>query len=51
VDARDGDFGGGDEPDRFIIKVWADGANPDPSHHVYKASGDLEGGNIIIHTK
>ncbi|MFQ5852452.1 MAG: PKD domain-containing protein, partial [Candidatus Binatia bacterium] len=51
VDARDGDFSGGNQPDRFIIKVWAPGADPDTDDPIYKASGDLQGGNIIIHTK
>jgi len=48
VDARDGDFGGRDQLDRFIIKVYApdDVEQTDP---IYKASGDLEGGNIVIH--
>jgi len=49
VDARDGDFGGRDQPDRFIIKVWAPEANPDSDEPIYKASGDLQGGNIVIH--
>ena len=51
VDARDGDHGGGDQPDRFIIKVYAPGADPDKADPIYKASGDLIGGSIIIHTK
>jgi len=51
VDARDGDYGGGDQPDKFIIKVWAPGANPDKDNPIYKASGELEGGNTVIHTK
>ncbi|MEE9324712.1 MAG: hypothetical protein V3U90_04070 [Dehalococcoidia bacterium] len=53
VDARDGDFGGGSDPvpDRFIIKVWDSNADPDVDDPIYKASGDLQGGNIIIHTK
>jgi hypothetical protein len=51
VDARDGDFGGGDQTDRFIIKVYAPGADPDTDEPIYKASGDLEGGNIVIHAK
>jgi len=48
VDAKDGDFGGGDQPDRFIIKIWAPGADPDQDELIYKASGDLEGGSIVI---
>ncbi|MFC2032131.1 TRAP transporter substrate-binding protein DctP [Chloroflexota bacterium] len=57
VDARDGDFGGGTEPDRFIIKVyapvevWPPEEDPDLADPIYKASGDLEGGNIVIHKK
>lgn len=51
VDARDGDHGGGDEPDCFIIKVYAAGADPDKPDPIYKASGDLIGGSIIIHAK
>lgn len=49
VDARDGDARGGNFPDRFVIKVWAPGANPDLDSPIYKASGDLEGGQINIH--
>ena len=51
VDARDSDFGGSGQPDRFSIKIWAEGANPDLDPPIHKASGDLEGGSIIIHTK
>ena len=51
VDARDGDFGGRIQPDRFIIKVYAPGADPDQTDPIYKASGDLQGGNIIIHAQ
>ncbi|MCK4722817.1 MAG: PKD domain-containing protein, partial [Dehalococcoidia bacterium] len=51
VDARDGDFGGRDQPDRFIIKVYPAGGDPDEDELIYKASGDLEGGNIVIHGK
>ncbi|MBI2039929.1 hypothetical protein HYT18_02555 [Candidatus Microgenomates bacterium] len=51
VDARDGDFGGGNQSDRFIIKIWSPGANPDLADPIYKASGDLMGGNIVIHTQ
>ncbi|MBI4012239.1 MAG: hypothetical protein HY359_08040 [Candidatus Rokubacteria bacterium] len=49
VDARDGDAGGGNQPDRFIIKIYAPGANPDNAAPIYKASGDVEGGTIDIH--
>ncbi len=51
VDARDGDYGGGSQPDRFIIKVYAPGADPDNVDPIYKASGDLIGGSIVIHAK
>jgi len=51
VDAQDGDFGGGDETDCFIIKVWAPGADTETDESIYKASGDLQGGKIIIHAK
>ena len=51
VDARDGDFGGGTAVDRFIIKVYTPGSNPDQSDPEYKASGDLKGGSIVIHAK
>ena len=51
VDARDSDFGGSGQPDRFQIKVWAEGANPDLDDPIHKASGDLQGGSIIIHTR
>ncbi len=43
VDARD------DSVDRFIIKIWAPGANPDTDSPIYKASGDVEGGQVKIH--
>jgi len=49
VDARDGDSAGGSLADRFVIKIWAPGANPDVDEPLYKASGDLEGGKIKIH--
>jgi len=49
VDARDGDFGGRDQPDRFIIKVYPPGGDPEVDDPIYKASGDLQGGSIVIH--
>lgn len=49
VDARDGDFGGRSQPDRFIIKVYPPGGDPDVDEPIYKASGDLKGGSIVIH--
>ena len=45
VDARDG----GTQPDRFVIRVWAPGQNPDAAEPIYKASGDVSGGEIKIH--
>jgi len=47
VDSRDGDPVG--LPDRFIIKVWAPGANPGVDDPLYKASGNVDGGQVIIH--
>ena len=49
VDARDGDHNGGNQTDRFVIKIWAPGADPDVDDPIYKASGDLGGGKIKIH--
>jgi len=49
VDGRDGDKDGGSLPDRFIIKIWEPGADPDVDELLYKASGDLGGGQIKIH--
>ena len=49
VDARDGDANNGALDDRFIIKIWPPGSNPDLDELVYKASGNLGGGKIIIH--
>jgi hypothetical protein len=43
VDVKD------DTVDRFIIKIWAPDANPDIDELIYKASGNLEGGQIKIH--
>lgn len=51
VDARDGDFGGGNQPARFIIKVYDPVADPDRDAPIYKASEDLEGANIVIHAR
>jgi hypothetical protein len=51
VDCRDGDANGGTQPDRFIIRIWAPGADPDSDELIYKASGDLGGGQIKIHKK
>ena len=49
VDARDGDKDGGNQADRFVIKIWQPGAGPDVDDPIYKASGDLGGGQIKIH--
>lgn len=43
VSAFDGDS------DRFTIKIWAPGSDPDNTEPIYKASGDLGGGQIKIH--
>ncbi len=51
VDGRDGDANATSLPDRFVIKIWAAGANPDTDEPIYKASGDLGGGQIKIHDK
>ncbi|MBT3942195.1 MAG: hypothetical protein HOF43_05730 [Chloroflexi bacterium] len=45
VDARDGIT----QPDRFVIRIWAPGGDPDFDGLLYKASGDLGGGKIKIH--
>ena len=46
VESRDGDT---NLADRFIIKIWAPGDDPDVDELLYKASGDLGGGQIKIH--
>ncbi|MFC2069776.1 PKD domain-containing protein [Chloroflexota bacterium] len=46
VEARDGDES---QLDKFIIKIWAPNADPDADELIYKASGELGGGNIVIH--
>lgn len=51
VDCWDGQLNGGSEPDTFILKVWYDFQDPNTAPPVYRASGSLAGGNIIIHTK
>ena len=38
-------------PDRFTISVWAPSGDPDVNGLVYRASGELGGGNIQIKTK
>ena len=49
VEARDGDANEGALPDRFVIKVWAPGEDPDVDELDYKASGEIQGGQIKIH--
>lgn len=51
VDARDTQLKDGNQQDRFILKVWYDYQDSDIDDPVYRASGDLARGNIIIHTK
>ena len=48
VEARDGDNSGGNQADRFTIKIWAPSEDPDVDELDYKASGDLGGGQIKI---
>ena len=48
VDARDGDRQGRLQSDRFIIRVWAPGANLDRDEPIYRASGDVQG-QVVIH--
>lgn len=43
VDARDG------TPDRLVLRVWAPGADPSAAEPLYKASGDVSGGEVTIH--
>ncbi len=51
VDARDANSNGGNQPDSFILKVWAADQDPHLDDPVYRVSGDLMGGNVVIHTK
>jgi len=44
VEARDST----NQPDRFIIKIWAPQSDPDVDEPIYKASGDVTG-NIKVH--
>lgn len=48
VDARDGASTG--QPDRFVVKIYPPGSDPSTATPVYKASGDVAGGQITIHT-
>ncbi len=50
VEARDGKLSAVKDDDRFIIKVWMDGGTT-YGPMLYKASGDLQGGSIVIHQK
>jgi hypothetical protein len=43
VDVHDGSFWCGGNPGRFILKVWAPGADPDEDSPVYQASGNVWG--------
>lgn len=49
VDARDGDGNGGTQTDTFVIKIWEPGADPDVDPPKYKASGEVLGGQIVLH--
>ncbi len=49
VDARDGNLTGANLTDRFVIRIWAPGADPSTAEPIYKASGDVEGGQVAIH--
>ena len=51
VEAFDGDKLGGNQSDRFVIKIWASGGDPDaPGHGIlYQASGDFGRGQVKIH--
>lgn len=50
VEARDGKLNAVKDDDRFIIKVWMNGGTT-YGPMLYKASGDLQGGSIVIHQK
>lgn len=47
VEARDGDPTGG--TDRFVLKIYPAGSDPAVSAPLYKASGEVEHGQIKIH--
>lgn len=47
VEARDSDKIG--QPDRFVIRIWTPGTDPDTDPAPYKATGDVQGGQIQIH--
>ncbi|MHB1132201.1 MAG: hypothetical protein ACYC4L_07395, partial [Chloroflexota bacterium] len=51
VEVRDGNAGKPKEPDNFVLRVWAAGANPWLDAPVYNVAGDLRGGNIAVHQK
>ena len=47
--ARDRDKQG--NTDRFVLKIWSPGADRDSADPDYKASGDVRGGQVTIHTR
>jgi YVTN family beta-propeller protein len=47
VDARDGDPTG--QADRFVIRIYAPGSDPNAAEPIYKASGDVFQGQVQIH--
>ena len=49
VEAFNGNQDGGILSDRFVIKIWALGSDPDVDELLHKASGDLRDGQIKIH--
>ncbi len=48
ADDKDGNPG---QQDRFVIKIWDDGADPTTDDPLFRASGDLGGGQIKVKTK
>ena len=36
-------------PDRLVLKVYAPGADPLTASPIYQASGDVSGGNVVLH--
>jgi hypothetical protein len=47
VSAVDGDKVGGGQPDRFSIRIWTS----DPDSPVHQSSGNLSGGQIVVHKR
>lgn len=37
------------DADAVIIEIWAPGASPDTDNTIYRASGDVEGGQVKNH--